>query len=1087
MINIIDLAPWRRPEITGIGRLPMRPRMPAYPSIDAALAADASDRGALVDLRGSWEFRYFESPEEASRAVELLLSRGEASRTDEGQEEWEGIEVPGSWTLQGWDRPHYTNIQMPFADTYPEPPKANPTGLYRRRFAIPSGGGDSQSEGVPQRLVLHLGGAESLAILWVDRVFVGLAKDSRLESEFDLTTHLSATEDHELLIMVVRYGDASFIEDQDQWWFGGIHREVYLRREPAIHPRRFGLEPLLAADGRSATLTAEVEVAGMELGDAAEAYRRAATERAPGEPWEPELPLTATVVLFDSAGGEIARADGRITGAPGTDGHIHMDPNRAERVRLEMRDLSVDPWSGEAPHLYSALLILEDRIGRSLGVYRQRIGFRRVEIRERELLINGRRVFINGVNRHEHDGFKGKVISRESMIRDIELMKEHNINAVRTAHYPNHPDWYDLCDELGIYLVDEANIEAHHYYNEISRDQRYAAAFLDRAGRMVARDANHPSVIIWSLGNESGYGPNHDGEAGLIRRLDPSRPLHYEGAVRREFGQDRYDFSRGAGVTDIIPPMYAPVEEIIAWATSEEAERDPRPLILCEYSHAMGNSNGGLEDYVAAFRDYPGLQGGFIWDWVDQGLWKRREKGEGYWAYGGDFGDEPNDRDFCLNGLVSPDRTPHPALREVKKLFQPLGFSLEAGSTPAILLESRRDFMPLTGTLHYTVASGGLTLAEGSAPVTGLAPGGVERLPLELPQFAGHSASHPLSENRELILTATFFVAGAEPGGSDERELGWEQWLLPTGRLLEPGVVGDADPRPASAGAAGWADPRPASAGAAASGVPLTLDLLEGRPTLLPQKGAKLPPITGPLLSLWRSPTENDLIKWIGESSTAPGALWVAAGLNRLTGAWKQEGPGVLKGVYTVDGEYRASLTISLAEPEADGWQRLSCDIHVCETIGDLPRAGLRFELPEGLSHLRWYGRGPEECYPDRARGYPVGIHEIPVGDQALPYLVPQEHCGHSDTRWVELSGATAGFALSAEASKLFHFSALPVAPEDLDSLTHAYQVPRREETILLVDLFHRGIGTAACGPDCATRYTRGGGHLKESFVLRLG
>ena len=1072
----------------------MRPRLPLYRSVEEALAADPTDRGALVDLNGSWEFRIFESPETASEAVRSMEGGIGPTGSARG---WETIEVPGNWTLQGWDKPHYTNVQMPFPDTFPDPPADNPTGLYLKRFRL-AGDETGAVDAVAamhrfhQRYVLHLGGAESVAVVWVDGCFVGLAKDTRLESEFDLTEKLGPGPEHELLVMVVRYSDASFIEDQDQWWMGGIHRDVYIRREPELHLRRLRLNPELLSDNRSGRLTVELELGGVEVGESAEVHRRYTARAALGDPIEPAWPITATARLFGAEGEERAAMKGTLTGPPATDGHYHTRVDRADRIRLQSEEIDVAPWSSESPTLYTVAIELTDAKGRSFGVYRQRIGFRRIEVANRELLINGKAVLIRGVNRHEHHEELGKVVTRESMIRDLELLKQFNFNAVRTAHYPNHPDWYDLCDRYGIYLVDEANVESHHYYNEICRDPRYSSAFVDRVERMVERDYNHPSVIIWSLGNESGYGANHDAAAGWVRHQDPSRPLHYEGAVHTEWGQAEYEFSRGAGATDIIAPMYSPPEGIIAWAASEEGKNDPRPLIMCEYSHAMGNSNGGLEDYVAAFKEYHGLQGGFIWDWVDQGLVKTAENGERYWAYGGDFGDEPNDRDFCINGLVWPDRTPHPAMWEFKKLVQPVEFDLVAAAAVAgevseatVAVRNLRDFTPLSGAqLLCSLTVDGIEVEGTSLTLPDLGPGEATELSLTLGGDTGTVATEG-----EAILTVRLLIGADGELIPAEHELAWEQWLLATGEPVSPGTQE-------------WKGLIPGNSLLKAGGEQrrraLSLELDNGRPALVTDgdnggsEGAGTIAATG--LSLWRAPTENDLIRNMAGQENKPGSKWIAAGLDRLEEEWiareTDTGERVFDGVYRFEGAERGRCSLRLGAPAAEGWRPLHYEITTAAELEDLPRIGLRFDLPPAYTELAWYGRGPQESYPDRSNGYPVALYRSSVSDQYVPYIVPQEHGGHSDTRWLALypddSEASTPLELAAEAGRTVHFSALKHAPEDLAAVNHTYELSEREGTVLIVDFFHRGIGTAACGPDCALRHVRGGGSLTGTIYLRL-
>jgi beta-galactosidase len=539
-MRILEGRPWERPELTSRGRVP--------PS--------ATVSRPRISLNGRWDFQLLPHPE---------ASVGE----------WSSIEVPGLWTMQGFAPPQYTNVQMPFDERPPNVPSDNPTGIFRRRFARPDG----------ERVVLHFGGSEGALFVELNGEPIGIHKDARTPAEFDVTPLLD--DDNELVCAVVQWSDASFVEDQDQWWHGGLPRDVFLYTTPReyiadVFARGF-------ADGRF-----EVDV--------------------PGE-----------VRLLDPNGRTVLDGPGRLT----------------------------DPllWSAETPHLYTLHVTSGD------DEVSCQVGFRTVEISDRRLLLNGEPLRICGVNRHDHDDRRGRAVTRELMEADVRLMKQFNVNAVRCSHYPNDPYWLELCDRHGLYVIDEANIEAHAYYDDVCNDPRYADAFMERVQNMVERDKNHPSVILWSLGNESGYGPNHDAAADWLRERDPTRPLHYEGAINR-------NWSGGHRATDIVCPMYADVDSIEAFA---EFSDDPRPLILCEFSHAMGNSNGGLADYYAAFDRHETLQGGFVWEWIDHGI----RVGD-HWAYGGDFGEKRHDANFCADGLVWPDRTPHPAMYELKYLAAPL-------------------------------------------------------------------------------------------------------------------------------------------------------------------------------------------------------------------------------------------------------------------------------------------------------------------------------------------------------------------------------------------------------------------------------
>ncbi len=587
---------WTNPELPSLNRLPAHATLVPFPSPELAATLDPLRSPWFRSLNGTWELQLAPRPDEAQSA--LASARG-----------WSTVDVPGLWTMQGFGRPQYTNVQMPFRHRCPpDVPEENPTGVYRRRFKLPRGWHG-------RRVVLGFGGCEGALFVLVNDEAVGISKDARTPAEFDITALVHHDRDNELVAVVVQWSDASWLEDQDHWWHAGLPRDVYLRADGPIDDFcvRAGMDGMLLIDAPE--------------GDALLVNPRGKTE---------------------------------LSG-----------PVREHRIR------SPRLWSAEDPALYTLVVTCA---GESVSC---RIGFRTIEVRDGRLLVNGRAVRIHGVNRHDHDDTHGRAVTRGVMEADARLMKQHNVNAVRCSHYPNDPYWLALSDRWGLYVIDEANIEAHAAYDDVCRDPRYAAAFLERVRNMVERDKNHPSVIAWSLGNESGYGPNHDAAAAWVRSRDPSRPLHYEGAIAR-------DWSGGNRATDIVCPMYPSVERIEAWARNNT---DARPMILCEYSHAMGNSNGGLADYYAAFDRHDQLQGGFVWEWIDHGIKKTDEGGREYWAYGGDFGDDPHDANFCADGLVWPDRTPHPALRELMFLARPVG--VEEVGRGRFRITTKRDFCGL--------------------------------------------------------------------------------------------------------------------------------------------------------------------------------------------------------------------------------------------------------------------------------------------------------------------------------------------------------------------------------------------------------
>jgi beta-galactosidase len=487
-----------------------------------------------------------------------------------------------------------------------------------------------------RRVILHVGGAESVLAVWVDGVYVGMGKDSRLPTELDITDVLRGRRRFTLTCVVIRWSDASYVEDQDHWWMAGIHRPVFLRSVEDVHVADAQLQASWDPDAGRAAFRAKVTV-GFAGG----------AEPAPG--WR------VAVALETLDGKPLLRAP--LTGEVPSDRRPYLFAGHNVRVRADVP--RAKPWSAEAPQLYRAVISLLGPDGEVREVVAQRVGFRTVEVGQRQLRINGQPVLIHGVNRHDHHPDTGKTVTVDDMRADLCSMKQHNLNAVRCSHYPNDDRFYDLCDELGLYVVDEANVESHAFILSLCRDPRYRQAILERGARMVERDKNHPSIVAWSLGNESGYGEAHDALAGWIRRYDPTRPLHYEGAVMG-------DLFAEAPCTDLVCPMYPEIDAIVAWSAEAPARGDDRrPLIMCEYSHAMGSSNGSLSDYWDAIEANDGLQGGFLWEWKDHGLSAARELDDGtevvFWAYGGQFGDEPNDANFVADGLVGPDGTPQPA------------------------------------------------------------------------------------------------------------------------------------------------------------------------------------------------------------------------------------------------------------------------------------------------------------------------------------------------------------------------------------------------------------------------------------------
>jgi len=1015
---------WEEPELTGMGRLPGRTLGATFPDAETARRGDPEGSPWWRSLDGRWRFRLCERPEEA--APDFAAPGHE----DAG---WDAIEVPGHWTTQGFDRPHYTNVQMPFPHPPPRVPERNPTGLYRRHFELPP-----EWEG--RRVCVRFGAAESVLYVYLNGEPVGFSKGSRLPAEFDVTPFVRPGT-NTLAAMVVRWSDGTFLEDQDHWFMAGLQRPVELFCTDEVYLRDLRISAGLDDAYAEGRLAVRVDV---------------------GSPWRPPEGWRVRLRLEDLRGRPVLRHP--LEGAVERAGNPYLFRGPGADF------LSAVPrprrWSAETPYLYRVIVELLDETGRCREAASQRVGFRRVEIRDRQLLVNGRPVTICGVNRHEHDPVRGKAVTLESMWEDARLLKRFNFNAVRTAHYPDDPQWYDVCDEIGLYVVDEADVESHAYLASLSDDPRYAQAILDRGMRMVQRDRNHPCILMWSLGNEAGNGAGFHALAGWIRRADATRPLHYEGGLE-------WDWYRDHPTTDVICPMYPAIDEIVAWARSGHGQR---PLVMCEYSHAMGNSNGSLSDYWEAIRAHPSLQGGFIWDFADQGLLQRDEHGRERFAYGGDFGDEPNDRNFCINGLVGPDRTPHPAMWEAKKLQQPVaveGRSLRQGRLVVRNRDAFRDLGWLRG--RFEVEVEGRVVQRGRLPALRTPPGRSETVdvPLRLPRP---------TRGEEAWLRVRFETTAHTPWAPRGFEVAWDE--LPLTRR---------PPAPAPRRAAGPAlemERRDGRARIAGKSFLLEVDEEAGVLARLAWHGVDVLE-EGPRLAVWRAPTDNDGVKaWPNQQGRAL-TRWLEQGLDRLTTATvgahvrrrrdgsvevsaRHDGPGGL-------------VHRQIARVLPDGVVDLEQRVRVPRALADLPRLGLRLLIRPGLEQLTWFGRGPFESYPDRKAGARTSRFHGTVAEQVLPYVVPQEYGHHEDVRWLELRderGAGLRVEVPDRRAGLFGFSATHYTADDLFRARHASELEARPEVVLHLDHRQRGLGTASCGPDTLPQYRIPAG--LHRFTLRL-
>jgi len=969
---------WENPAVFTINAERPHADLMPFPDAESALTGDRQASPWRLSLNGRWKFHW--SPCPAQRPIPFSDPAFDVTG-------WDDLDVPSNWQLKGYDPPIYTNVRYPF--DHPNPPHVpqddNPVGSYRRIFGVP----DSWAG---RRVILHFAGVSSAFYVWVNGRQVGYNEDSRTPAEFDITDYLIEGE-NVLAVEVYRWSDGVYLEDQDFWRLSGIFREVYLVSYADLHVRDFWVHTDLDADYRDADLRVEVEVVSYA-----------------GE----EVACTVEGRLLDSEGQTVCAPTAELT-APGT-------------LTLSAPVAAPRKWSAEEPHLYTLLLSLSDGDGRVVEVILCKVGFRRVEIKGGQLLFNGVPILLKGVNRHEHDPDTGHVMSRELMLNDLRLMKQHNINAVRTCHYPDVPEWYDLCDEYGLYVIDEANIESHGAQH-LADDPAWREAHLDRTIRMVERDKNHPSVIIWSLGNEAGDGCNFEATSAWVHQRDPSRPVHYEQAHARPH-------------TDIICPMYWPVPSVV-----ELAQKNPdRPVILCEYQHAMGNSNGGLARYWEAFETVPNLQGGFIWEWVEHGIRKLIPEpyGDGqatYFAYGGEFGppDVPSDGNFCMDGLVMPDRTPHPGLAEVKAVYQSIKTEALDAAAGRIAVTNAYAFRRLEGIdLAWEVRAGEVRVAEGAHPMS-LGPG--EREALSLPFDAA-----ALPANREAWLNLAFRLTAPTLWAEAGHVMATAQFRLPQ----EPATTTVHMADSASVSVAEEGD----AILVTGEGFSATFSRASGTLTAYRHSGVDLI-TTGPVPHFWRAPTDNDR----GNKMPERCGVWRHAGRDRVVEEVTVEQPTLQS----------ARVTVRTRLPETDcRWDSaftvLGSGEMVVEAafepgsreLPELPRLGVQLTVPGSFRQVEWYGRGPHESYWDRQTSAYVGVYESTVDAMFENYSVPQEHGNRTDVRWVVVEGDGAG--LQVTGLPLLHFSAHPYTTDDLEQAAHAFELTRQDFVTLNLDLQQTGV-----------------------------
>ncbi len=1044
------LPDWEDTQIISRGRIDPHAHFFPYRSSEEALVGTIQESDTYLGLDGLWKFHWVRKP--SDRPLEFYKESYDV-------EKWDDISVPSNWQRQGYGTPIYTDVAYKFLPhgVEPTPPlishEYNPVGSYRRVFQLPEGWDQ-------RRIIVHFGAVSSAFYVWINGEKVGYSEGSKTPAEFDITSLVRAGS-NTIAVEVYRWSDGSYLEAQDFWDLSGIQRSVYLVASPLVHIRDIFTRPSLDQKYTDGRLEVDVEI-----------------ENTTGH-------ARSGAVSFRLMDGSRAIASAETAS--------DLPPGRT-KTTLKATVPAPRLWSAEKPNLYRLLISLYDAEGKESEATAIQVGFRSVEISNGRLLVNGKRITIKGTDMHEHDEYAGHVVTEALMRKDIQTMKAFNLNAVRMSHYPQPVRWYELADEYGLYLVDEANIESHGMgfspERTLANKPAWLGHHLDRTRRMVERDKNHPAIIIWSLGNEAGDGSNMIATYRWIKGRDSSRPVQYEGEDRQTSIEERH--------SDLYVPMYARL-----WDLERYAENfNDRPLIMCEYAHSMGNSTGNLADYWKVIDRYDILQGGFIWDWVDQGLAETTPDGEKYWAYGGDYGPKgvPSDGNFLLNGLVFPDRTPHPALWEVKKVYQYIDFTPVDLSRGIIEIANEYDFTDLDEfTLKWTVTRDGMARSTGSLSLPGIAP--QERF-LQTIDYG----FTPYADGSEYFLNLSVERTSRTALLEEGHVVATEQFQLPAagpmpaaGSVPAAGLVPAAHTSRESMERPGH-QIRDERAVIAAGDAVVEFDMEHGILDRLAFRGSEL--ITEGLRpAFWRALTDNDY----------------GNGMDRWAAVWQEASRHQILESATVDSSAQDRILIQFSHRfESDNGQAVARIRSVYSIFGDgriqtdvdferedglpnMPRLGYAFEMPGSFEHFEWFGRGPYENYRDRKTASFVGRYKGTVSEQYVPYIRPQENGNKTDVRWMVLSDAKGTGLLAVSDDKLLEVTVHHNIMEDFippvrlstfqpnarDVNTHTTDIRPRPIVAVNLDHMQMGVGgDTSWGARVHNSYSLIDDHYHFNFTL---
>ena len=999
---------WENPEIFQINREAPTSSFYRYPTTQGALEnKDWKNSPWYKSLNGDWNFHW--SKNVAGRPIDFQKDEYDLGK-------WSKISVPSNWELEGYGIPIYTNIIYPFPKNPPFiPHEENNVGSYKRNFTIPQAWTN-------KKVFLHFGGVSGAMYVWVNGKMVGYNEGSKTPAEFEISDYLRAGS-NSVAVQVLRWSDASYMEDQDFWRLSGMDRDVYIYATNKNTIKDFRAVADLENDYKDGLFSLDVKIAGQKI-----------------KGYEVEIKLL-------DGENPILKQNKVLKG---------QENNIAFKQSLP----AIKSWNAESPNLYTLLIVLKDKKGTIQEAIAEKIGFRKVEILNNQFLINGKAVLLKGVNLHDHDEISGHVVSEELTLKDLEVMKQNNINAIRCSHYPKNEYFYRLCDQYGFYVVDEANIEIHGMGTTnqgLDNDEKakeihpayrpeWKAMHLDRTIRMFERDKNFTSIVTWSLGNEAGNGENFMATYQWLKGNDTTRPVQYEGATK-------YDNS------DIQAPMYATIEDMVAYA-----ENDPqRPFIQCEYAHAMGNSVGNLQDYWDVIEKYDVLQGGFIWDWVDQGLKSKNEAGIEFYAFGGDLGgqDLQHDNNFCLNGIVNPDRSAHPSLYEVKKVYQYIKFEQEDLKSRQFRIFNNYDFTPLSiFDFSWELLENGIAVETGSIADIATAPGTSEVVQIDLPPLR-----NPASEYHLNIYAKTKNSAALVP---QHHLLAYEQFQLTPFLPAEfenrtEGISVSKQGEVITVKGEGFEVGIDAS-----TGTMVTLDYGNGNLIL---KGMQP--------NFWRAPIDNDygynmpevLKKWklaTEEQNLASLELNYDEQQQPLDLLKLSANPFSIQNNLELAAKFNLSAVGGVAgityRINNKGEIMIACNLSELQgQLPILPKYGTNFVIKKAYDNVNWFGRGPHENYQDRNTSSLIGAYNAKVEELYYPYIRPQENGNRTDIRSVSFTDDS-GKGISITAAQPFEFSAHHQYNSDFDegptkNQRHTYDIPQRELININIDYKQMGVG----------------------------